>query len=228
MVRGLLDTSVFIAIERRRRIDHSRLPDESAVSPVTLAEFQVGALVATEVEARAERISTFFKAGEFELLPVNDGRSRLLGTSALKAGRERTSCRHQRPLDRGHRAGQRDSGVHPGRRLRSARRYRRVDRGQDLNADRLPASAPDAAFRHRLSASRGEPSASPTHKAPLGARWVTGRRGTRSPRSASGRGSRCRPGRARRPCRRCRAEDRDEDPPGRRTRSAHRRSRSPC
>jgi len=43
--RGLLDTTVFIARESGRPIDASRLPEESAVSVITIAEV-VGSSVA--------------------------------------------------------------------------------------------------------------------------------------------------------------------------------------
>jgi predicted nucleic acid-binding protein len=38
MGRGLLDTSVFIAREQRRDLEFAALPDEGAISVVTLAE----------------------------------------------------------------------------------------------------------------------------------------------------------------------------------------------
>jgi predicted nucleic acid-binding protein len=38
--RGLLDTSVFIASESGRSINEARLPNEAAISVVTVAELQ--------------------------------------------------------------------------------------------------------------------------------------------------------------------------------------------
>ncbi len=35
--RGILDTSVFISLETGRELDQARLPDETAISVVTLA-----------------------------------------------------------------------------------------------------------------------------------------------------------------------------------------------
>jgi predicted nucleic acid-binding protein len=41
-VRGILDTSVFIAKEQGHALAADRLPDESAISVVTLAELELG------------------------------------------------------------------------------------------------------------------------------------------------------------------------------------------
>jgi predicted nucleic acid-binding protein len=57
-VRGLLDTSVFIAGERERPLEVDRLPDEAAVSVVTIAELQLGVHMATEEDVRAKRLQT--------------------------------------------------------------------------------------------------------------------------------------------------------------------------
>lgn len=57
-MRGLLDTSVFIADERQRPLDVDRLPDEAAVSVVTIAELQLGVHMAAEADVRAKRLET--------------------------------------------------------------------------------------------------------------------------------------------------------------------------
>lgn len=57
-MRGLLDTSVFIANEQGRDLDRSRLPDEAAVSVVTLAELSLGVHLATSEGTRAQRLRT--------------------------------------------------------------------------------------------------------------------------------------------------------------------------
>lgn len=54
--RGLLDTSVFIAQETERALDDSLLPEESAVSAVTIAELQAGVLAAADTNVRARRL----------------------------------------------------------------------------------------------------------------------------------------------------------------------------
>jgi predicted nucleic acid-binding protein len=56
-VRGILDTSVFIADEQSRTLLADELPAEAAVSVVTLAELQLGVHMATTESARARRLS---------------------------------------------------------------------------------------------------------------------------------------------------------------------------
>jgi predicted nucleic acid-binding protein len=57
-VRGLLDTSVFVAHESGRAVATERLPDELAVSVVTLAELELGVHLAAGEAARARRLAT--------------------------------------------------------------------------------------------------------------------------------------------------------------------------
>jgi predicted nucleic acid-binding protein len=72
-VRGLLDTSVFIADERGRELVTDQLPDEAAVSVVTLAELELGVHLATSEEARARRLRTLQATrATFVALPVDD------------------------------------------------------------------------------------------------------------------------------------------------------------
>jgi predicted nucleic acid-binding protein len=69
--RGVLDTSVFIAAESGRGLDEQLLPDESAVSVITLAELQAGVLAAKDTETRARRLATLDALGDIELLEVD-------------------------------------------------------------------------------------------------------------------------------------------------------------
>jgi predicted nucleic acid-binding protein len=69
--RGLLDTSVFIANETGRPLDVGRLPDQVAISVVTLAELNAGVLAAKDVETRALRLATVEALADIELLPVD-------------------------------------------------------------------------------------------------------------------------------------------------------------
>jgi len=69
--RGLLDTSVFIASETSRPLDVERLPRESAISAVTVAELQVGVLAARDLETRARRLATLEAVADVELLVVD-------------------------------------------------------------------------------------------------------------------------------------------------------------
>jgi predicted nucleic acid-binding protein len=70
-LRGLLDTSVFIAAESGRPLDEQRIPDETAVSVVTLAELQAGVLAAQDVEIRACRLATLETVGDIELIGID-------------------------------------------------------------------------------------------------------------------------------------------------------------
>jgi predicted nucleic acid-binding protein len=57
-VRGLLDTSIFIADEQGRALAVGDLPEESAVSVVTLAELELGVHLATTDKVRGRRLRT--------------------------------------------------------------------------------------------------------------------------------------------------------------------------
>lgn len=71
-MRGVLDTSVFIAAESGRPLDVGRLPDESAISVVTFAELQAGVLVAADLDVRARRLATLASVQDVELLDVDE------------------------------------------------------------------------------------------------------------------------------------------------------------
>lgn len=73
MTRGVADTSVFIAREVDRPLDVAALPDELAVSVITIGELRAGVLVADDVETRDRRLSTLAAALSLEPLPI-DGR----------------------------------------------------------------------------------------------------------------------------------------------------------
>lgn len=72
MSRGLADTSVFIARESGRSFDADALPDELAVSIITIGELRAGVLVAETVEARERRLRTLTTALALDPLPVDD------------------------------------------------------------------------------------------------------------------------------------------------------------
>lgn len=69
--RGLLDTSVFID-DSGRPIDGRRLPDESAISVVTIAELHAGVLAAADTETRANRLATLEVVADMQVLPVDE------------------------------------------------------------------------------------------------------------------------------------------------------------
>ena len=60
---AILDTSVFIAVEQGRALS-ARLPDTVAVSVVTLAELELGVLLARDAETRATRLATLTRVRE--------------------------------------------------------------------------------------------------------------------------------------------------------------------
>jgi predicted nucleic acid-binding protein len=71
-VRGLLDTSIFIALEEGRHVRQEALPRQSTISVVTRAELRVGVLSADGIKNRDLRIATFEAAGRFAALPIDD------------------------------------------------------------------------------------------------------------------------------------------------------------
>lgn len=72
MSRGLADTSVFIARETDRRLDEAKLPDEIAVSVITLGELRAGVLGADDADTRARRLDTLAAVLALDPLPVDD------------------------------------------------------------------------------------------------------------------------------------------------------------
>src|SRR5277367_4005146 len=70
--RGLLDTSVFIALESARPIQSELLPEQSAISAVTVGELQAGVLAASESDVRARRLATLQTLGDIEVLAVDE------------------------------------------------------------------------------------------------------------------------------------------------------------
>lgn len=75
--RGLLDTTVFIANESGRPLDEQRLPDESAVSVVTLAELHAGVLAAGDTDTRALRLATLDAVTDMHVLGVDEATARM-------------------------------------------------------------------------------------------------------------------------------------------------------
>jgi predicted nucleic acid-binding protein len=69
---AVLDTSIFIAVEQGRPLD-KRLPDQVALSVVTLAELELGVLVAHDADARGQRLATLTRVREETAgLPADD------------------------------------------------------------------------------------------------------------------------------------------------------------
>jgi predicted nucleic acid-binding protein len=72
MSRGLADTSVFIAREAGKPLDESSMPEELAVSVVTVGELRAGVLSAKDVRVRDARLTTLTAALELDAVPVDD------------------------------------------------------------------------------------------------------------------------------------------------------------
>lgn len=70
-MRALADTSLFVATEGGRPL-RGPVPDELAVSVVTLGELRAGVLVATDGPTRARRLATLRRAELLGPLPVDD------------------------------------------------------------------------------------------------------------------------------------------------------------
>ena len=88
--RGVLDTSVFIAAESGRGLAVELLPEESAVSVVTLAELYAGVLAAQDTETRARRLATLDAVSDVEVLDVDAASARVwaqLRVQLAEAGR---------------------------------------------------------------------------------------------------------------------------------------------
>ena len=72
MSRGLADTSVFVAGETGRPIEPIRLPDEIAVSIITIGELRAGVLAAADVATRDRRLRTMLSALEMQPIPIDE------------------------------------------------------------------------------------------------------------------------------------------------------------
>lgn len=88
---AILDTSIFVATEQRRKLARA-LPEQVGVSVVTLAELELGVLMAKESDARAMRLATLTRVREQTSgLPADDRVASAyarLAASELHAGRK--------------------------------------------------------------------------------------------------------------------------------------------
>jgi predicted nucleic acid-binding protein len=71
MSRGLADTSFFVAREVGRPV-RTRLPEELAVSIITVGELRAGVLAAPDLESRDRRLLTLTVALSLDPIPVDD------------------------------------------------------------------------------------------------------------------------------------------------------------
>jgi len=75
--RGVLDTSVFIAKESGRPLQEDRLPEELAVTVITVAELFAGVLAAKDTQTRARRLATIQSITDITTLNVNAAAARI-------------------------------------------------------------------------------------------------------------------------------------------------------
>ena len=106
----MLDTGVFIASESGRPLNEDLLPEEAAVSVVTLAELQAGVLAARDIGTRARRLATLDVLADVEILPIDADVARIwaqLRVGLAEAGRRinvndlwiaATAARHHLPV----------------------------------------------------------------------------------------------------------------------------------
>lgn len=72
-MRGVLDTSVFIAGEQGRELATELLPDEAAISVITIAELELGVHMAGAEEIRGRRLRTLQSLREtYVALPIDE------------------------------------------------------------------------------------------------------------------------------------------------------------
>lgn len=72
MSRGLADTTVFIARESGRPVDTASLPDELAVSVITIGELRAGVLAAADLQTRDRRLATLTQAAGLRPMPIDE------------------------------------------------------------------------------------------------------------------------------------------------------------
>jgi predicted nucleic acid-binding protein len=67
--RAIGDTSVFIGRESGRPLDVDALPDEIAISVITIGELRAGALAAADLATRDRRLVTLTQTLSLDPLP---------------------------------------------------------------------------------------------------------------------------------------------------------------
>ena len=67
---GLADTSLFIAVEQKRRLS-GKPPERVRVSVITIGELRLGVLAATDGPTRARRLQTLSRAEALDPIPVD-------------------------------------------------------------------------------------------------------------------------------------------------------------
>lgn len=70
--RGLADNSIFIARETGRPLRQQSIPDELAVSVITIGELRAGVLAAADTATRDRRLSTLAAALALRPVPIDE------------------------------------------------------------------------------------------------------------------------------------------------------------
>lgn len=82
--RGLLDTSVMIAIESGRSVDYGAIPLQQFVCSISLGELYFGVHASPNAETRAARVSTLESIASLSSLPVNSAAAAQWGRLRLR------------------------------------------------------------------------------------------------------------------------------------------------
>lgn len=90
---AVLDTSVFIALEQNRSI--SELPTRVAISVVTLAELELGVLMANDLKSRSDRLATLKYAQAVRALPIDEQVASAFAVIIASLKRKKRSLRVQ-------------------------------------------------------------------------------------------------------------------------------------
>ena len=114
MTRGLADTSIFIAREIGRPLDETKLPDELAVSVITIGELRAGVLVTADLETRDRRLATLTAALALDPVPVDDEVAAQWARLRVTLREKPPAHARERLVDRGDRHGHRRASRHPG------------------------------------------------------------------------------------------------------------------
>ena len=84
MTQGLADTSVFIARETGRPLRVDELPDQLAVSVITIGEMRAGVLAADDVDARDRRLATLTAALTLDPVPIDEAVAQSWGSLRIR------------------------------------------------------------------------------------------------------------------------------------------------
>ena len=69
--RGLLDTSVIVAVECGRQVDYTMLPLEQFVTSITMGELHLGVHAAPDTDTRSMRLRTLQSVASLDVLTID-------------------------------------------------------------------------------------------------------------------------------------------------------------